>query len=91
MATYDEWVSDETTRLTQNMKTAADGIEKLTAFITKASNDIEVLGDESCQLLNAIRCSLHILSETSRFIAHPFIICGHDLPLILCPLFTFCR
>ena len=44
MATYTEWVSDETTRLGFNMKTANSDIEKLTAFIEKADNDVAQLG-----------------------------------------------
>jgi len=50
MATYDEWVSDENTRLAQNIVTATSDIEKLTAFITKTDNDIEVLGSEISEL-----------------------------------------
>jgi len=44
MATYTEWVSDETTRLGFNIKTANSDIEKLTAFIEKADNDVAQLG-----------------------------------------------
>jgi predicted nucleic acid-binding Zn-ribbon protein len=66
MATYDEWVSDETTRLTQNMKTASDGIEKLTAFITKASNDIEVLGGEISELDDLIAQKQSELAEATK-------------------------
>jgi len=50
MAAYDEWVSDESTRLTQNMKTASSDIEKLTAFITKTDNDIAIYGSEIQEL-----------------------------------------
>merc|ERR1719240_1615022 len=44
MATYTEWVRDETTRLGFNIKTANSDIEKLTAFIEKADNDVAQLG-----------------------------------------------
>jgi hypothetical protein len=44
MATYTEWVSDETTRLGFNIKTANSDIEKLSAFIEKADNDVDQLG-----------------------------------------------
>jgi len=44
MATYTEWVSDETTRLGFNIKTANSDIEKLSAFIEKADNDVAQLG-----------------------------------------------
>lgn len=50
MAQYNEWVSDENTRLTQNIKTADSDIEKLTAFITKTDNDVKVLGSEISEL-----------------------------------------
>jgi predicted nucleic acid-binding Zn-ribbon protein len=66
MATYDEWVSDEATRLDQNMRTAADGIEKLTAFITKASNDIEVLGGEISELDDLIAQKQSELAEATK-------------------------
>jgi len=66
MATYDEWVSDESTRLTQNMKTASDGIEKLTAFITKTSNDIEVLGGEIGELDDLIAQKQSELAEATK-------------------------
>jgi len=44
MATYTEWVDDETTRLGFNIKTANSDIEKLSAFIEKADNDVSQLG-----------------------------------------------
>jgi len=44
MATYTEWVSDESSRLGFNMKTANSDIEKLSAFIEKADNDVVQLG-----------------------------------------------
>jgi len=44
MATYTEWVSDETTRLGFSIKTANSDIEKLSAFIEKADNDVDQLG-----------------------------------------------
>lgn len=66
MATYDEWVSDEATRLDQNMRTAADDIEKLTAFITKASNDIEVLGGEISELDDLIAQKQSELAEATK-------------------------
>jgi len=44
MATYTEWVSDETSRLGFNMKTANSDIGKLSAFIEKADNDVAQLG-----------------------------------------------
>jgi len=43
MATYTEWVDDETTRLGFNIKTANSDIEKLSAFIEKADNDVAQL------------------------------------------------
>jgi hypothetical protein len=50
MATYTEWVSDETTRLGFNIKTANSDIEKLTAFIEKADNDVAQLGQAISEL-----------------------------------------
>merc|ERR1719215_949840 len=50
MATYTEWVSDETTRLGFNIKTANSDIEKLTAFIEKADNDVAQLGQGISEL-----------------------------------------
>jgi len=50
MATYNEWVSDEETRLSQNVEFATKEIEKLTAFITKTDNDIATLGSEIVEL-----------------------------------------
>jgi hypothetical protein len=46
MAGYDEWVDDESTRLSQNIKFAADEIDKLMAFITKTDDDVKKLGQE---------------------------------------------
>jgi len=50
MAAYDEWVSDEGTRLSQSITTADSDIEKLTAFISKTDNDIRVFGAEIGEL-----------------------------------------
>jgi len=50
MAAYDEWVSDEGTRLTQSITTANSDIEKLTAYISKTDNDIRVFGAEIMEL-----------------------------------------
>jgi hypothetical protein len=50
MATYTEWVSDETTRLGFNIKTANSDIEKLSAFIEKADNDVAQLGQAISEL-----------------------------------------
>ena len=47
-------MSNENRRLAQNIETATNDIEKLTAFITKTDNDIEVLGSER-NLLNRPR------------------------------------
>lgn len=55
MATYNEWVSDETTRLNQNIEFAGKEIEKLTAFITKTDNDIATLGSEIAELDEVIQ------------------------------------
>jgi len=46
MATYNEFVSDESTRLSQNIEFAGKEIEQLTAFVTKTENDINVLRSE---------------------------------------------
>jgi chromosome segregation ATPase len=66
MAAYDEWVSDENTRLTQNIKTADSDIEKLTAFITKTDNDIEVLGSEISELDALIQQKEGELAEATQ-------------------------
>jgi len=50
MATYNEWVSDESTRLSQNMEFAGKEIEKFIAFITQADNDINTYRDEITEL-----------------------------------------
>jgi len=50
MATFDEFVSDENRRLTQNIQTADSEIEKLTAFITKTVDDIRVHGAQIGEL-----------------------------------------
>jgi len=50
MATFDEFVSDENRRLTQNIQTADSEIEKLTAFITKTVDDIRVHGSKIAEL-----------------------------------------
>lgn len=55
MATYDEFVSDENTRLSQNIRTATSDIDKLTAFITKTDDDIRVLGNEIGELDDLIQ------------------------------------
>merc|ERR1719146_269552 len=49
-ADYAEWVDDETTRLGFNIKTANSDIEKYTAFIEKADNDVATLGREIGEL-----------------------------------------
>jgi hypothetical protein len=43
MAEYEEWVDDETTKLTQESETAKNRITKLVAFIDKADSDIHEL------------------------------------------------
>jgi len=66
MATYDKWVDDETTRLSQNVKTANMDIDKLTAFITKTDNDISVLGNEIGELDALIQQKEGELAEATK-------------------------
>lgn len=66
MATYDEWVDDENTRLTQNIKFAADEIEKLMAFITKTDDDVKKLGQEIAELDDLIAQKESELAEATK-------------------------
>jgi hypothetical protein len=66
MAAYSEWVSDETTRLNQNIEIASKEIEKLTAFITKTDNDIATLGSEIAELDDVIAQKEGELAEATK-------------------------
>jgi hypothetical protein len=66
MATYDEWVDDENTRLSQNIKFAADEIDKLMAFITKADDDVSKLGQEIEELDDLIAQKESELAEATK-------------------------
>jgi hypothetical protein len=50
MATYSEWVDDQTTELGFALKDAATQIEELTAFATKADSDVEVYANDIATL-----------------------------------------
>merc|ERR1719217_124791 len=49
-ADYSEWVDDDTTKLSQEIKTGKSTISKLTAFIDKAESDISGLGGSIAKL-----------------------------------------
>jgi len=66
MAGYDEWVDDENTRLNQNIKFAADEIDKLTAFITKTDDDVKKLGQEIKELDDLIAQKESELAEATK-------------------------
>lgn len=66
MATYNEWVSDETTRLNQNIEFASKEIEQLDAFITKTDNDISTLGSEIAELDALIQQKEGELAEATK-------------------------
>jgi len=66
MAAYTEWVSDENTRLSQNIETAKNEIEKLTAFITKTDNDVAVLGSEIAELDDLIQQKEAELADATK-------------------------
>jgi predicted nucleic acid-binding Zn-ribbon protein len=65
MAGYDEWVDDENTRLNQNIKFAADEIDKLMAFITKTDDDVKKLGQEIKELDDLIAQKESELAEAT--------------------------
>jgi len=70
MAGYSAWVDDETTRLGDNIKTADMDIEKLLAFISKADNDVAVLGSEIKELDDLIQQKEGELADATQLRAN---------------------